>query len=141
MHRAQAHLGRGAGESLTADSVGEYCVDGHSYSADKAAALYDGDYFPPESLRHPRSFQAGHQGPAHHCGGGAGFRSLNVAFRIDLDLYACTIRPVKRYPGARPARCAGPTSGGCGSLSVSKHRRTSYGGRGVQGRDSRGGQG
>ena len=29
---------------------------------------------------------------------GGGFRSLNVAFRMDLDLYAC-IRPVKWYPG------------------------------------------
>ncbi len=29
---------------------------------------------------------------------GGGFRSLNVALRKDLDLYAC-IRPVKWYPG------------------------------------------
>ena len=67
------------------------------YSGEKAAALYDGDYFPPESLDAIREFQVGIKGPLTTPVGG-GFRSLNVAFRIDLDLYAC-IRPVKWYPG------------------------------------------
>jgi isocitrate dehydrogenase len=67
------------------------------YSGEKAAALYDGDYFPPESLNAIREFQVGIKGPLTTPVGG-GFRSLNVAFRIDLDLYAC-IRPVKWYPG------------------------------------------
>jgi isocitrate dehydrogenase len=67
------------------------------YSGEKAAALYDGDYFPPESLAAIREFQVGIKGPLTTPVGG-GFRSLNVAFRIDLDLYAC-IRPVKWYPG------------------------------------------
>jgi isocitrate dehydrogenase len=67
------------------------------YSGEKAAALYDGDYFPPESLDAIREFQVGIKGPLTTPVGG-GFRSLNVAFRIDLDLYAC-VRPVKWYPG------------------------------------------
>ena len=67
------------------------------YSGEKAAALYGGDYFPGESLDAIREFQVGIKGPLTTPVGG-GFRSLNVAFRIDLDLYAC-IRPVKWYPG------------------------------------------
>ncbi len=67
------------------------------YSGEKAAALYGGDYFPAESLRAIREFQVGIKGPLTTPVGG-GFRSLNVALRMDLDLYAC-IRPVKWYPG------------------------------------------
>lgn len=67
------------------------------YSGEKAAALYGGDFFPTESLEAIREFQVGIKGPLTTPVGG-GFRSLNVAFRIDLDLYAC-IRPVKWYPG------------------------------------------
>ena len=67
------------------------------YSGEKAAALYGGDFFPAESLDAIREFQVGIKGPLTTPVGG-GFRSLNVAFRIDLDLYAC-IRPVKWYPG------------------------------------------
>ncbi len=67
------------------------------YSGEKAAALYNGDFFPVESLEAIREFQVGIKGPLTTPVGG-GFRSLNVAFRIDLDLYAC-IRPVKWYPG------------------------------------------
>ena len=57
----------------------------------------DGDFFPAESLDAIREFQVGIKGPLTTPVGG-GFRSLNVAFRIDLDLYAC-VRPVKWYPG------------------------------------------
>src|SRR5919204_6995230 len=34
---------------------------------------------------------------------GTGFRSVNVALRQELELYAC-VRPVKAYPGARNLR-------------------------------------
>ncbi len=34
---------------------------------------------------------------------GTGFRSVNVALRQELDLYAC-VRPIKAYPGARNLR-------------------------------------
>lgn len=67
------------------------------YAGEKAAGLYDGDYFPAESLQAIREFQVGIKGPLTTPVGG-GFRSLNVALRKDLDLYAC-VRPVKWYPG------------------------------------------
>ncbi len=67
------------------------------YAGEKAANLYGGDYFPAESLAAIREFTVGIKGPLTTPVGG-GFRSLNVALRKDLDLYAC-IRPVKWYPG------------------------------------------
>jgi isocitrate dehydrogenase len=67
------------------------------YAGEKAAGLYGGDYFPAESLQAIREFVVGIKGPLTTPVGG-GFRSLNVALRKDLDLYAC-IRPVKWYPG------------------------------------------
>ena len=76
------------------------------YCGEKAAALYGGDYFPAESLDAIREFQVGIKGPLTTPVGG-GFRSLNVAFRIDLDLYAC-VRPVSGIPACL-AHCAGPT--------------------------------
>jgi isocitrate dehydrogenase len=67
------------------------------YAGEKAARVFDGDYFPAESLAAIREFLVGIKGPLTTPVGG-GFRSLNVALRQDLDLYAC-IRPVKWYPG------------------------------------------
>jgi len=67
------------------------------YAGEKAARVYGGDYFPPESLQALREFVVGIKGPLTTPVGG-GFRSLNVALRQDLDLYAC-IRPVKWFPG------------------------------------------
>jgi isocitrate dehydrogenase len=67
------------------------------YAGEKAASVFDGDYFPAESLNAIREFLVGIKGPLTTPVGG-GFRSLNVALRKDLDLYAC-IRPVKWYPG------------------------------------------
>jgi isocitrate dehydrogenase len=67
------------------------------YAGEKAAGIYGGDYFPAESLDAIREFIVGIKGPLTTPVGG-GFRSLNVALRKDLDLYAC-IRPVKWYPG------------------------------------------
>ncbi len=67
------------------------------YAGEKAAGLFGGDYFPAESLQAIREFVVGIKGPLTTPIGG-GFRSLNVALRKDLDLYAC-IRPVKWYPG------------------------------------------
>ncbi len=67
------------------------------YAGEKAAGLFGGDYFPAESLQAIREFVVGIKGPLTTPVGG-GFRSLNVALRKDLDLYAC-IRPVKWYPG------------------------------------------
>ncbi len=67
------------------------------YAGEKAAGIFGGDYFPEESLQAIRDFQVGIKGPLTTPVGG-GFRSLNVALRQELDLYAC-VRPVKWYPG------------------------------------------
>jgi isocitrate dehydrogenase len=67
------------------------------FAGEKAASLFDGDYFPRESLDAIREFAVGIKGPLTTPVGG-GFRSLNVALRKDLDLYAC-VRPVRWYPG------------------------------------------
>jgi isocitrate dehydrogenase len=67
------------------------------YAGEKAAGLYDGNYFPDETLDALRDFHVGIKGPLTTPVGG-GFRSLNVALRQELDLYAC-VRPVKWYPG------------------------------------------
>jgi isocitrate dehydrogenase len=67
------------------------------YAGEKAARIFDGDYFPRASLEAVREFLVGIKGPLTTPVGG-GFRSLNVALRKDLDLYAC-VRPVKWYPG------------------------------------------
>ena len=106
------------------------------YSGEKAAALYDGDYFPPESLDAIREFQVGIKGPLTTPVGG-GFRSLNVAFRIDLDLYAC-VRPVKWYPGV-PSPLRRPDL--VDVVIFRENTEDVYAGRGISGRDARGGQG
>ena len=67
------------------------------YAGEKAAGIYGGDYFPAESLNAIREFLVGIKGPLTTPVGG-GFRSLNVALRKDLDLYAC-VRPVRWFPG------------------------------------------
>jgi isocitrate dehydrogenase len=67
------------------------------YAGEKAAGLYDGNYFPDETLQAYRDYYVGIKGPLTTPVGG-GFRSLNVALRQELDLYAC-IRPVKWFPG------------------------------------------
>jgi len=67
------------------------------YLGEKAGHLYDGDYFPSESLDAIRELMVAIKGPLTTPVGG-GFRSLNVALRQVLDLYAC-IRPVRYYQG------------------------------------------
>ncbi|MCK5771876.1 isocitrate dehydrogenase (NADP(+)) [Algiphilus sp.] len=67
------------------------------FLGEKAAGLYDGDYFPQESLEAFQDLIVSIKGPLTTPVGG-GFRSLNVALRQDLDLYAC-VRPVRHYSG------------------------------------------
>ena len=67
------------------------------YMGEKAAAVYDGDYFPAETLQAYRDLVVSIKGPLTTPIGG-GFRSLNVSLRQDLDLYAC-VRPVRYYAG------------------------------------------
>jgi len=56
-----------------------------------------GQWLPEETLRSFKKYRVGIKGPLETPVGG-GFRSLNVAIRQNLDLYAC-IRPLKYIPG------------------------------------------
>ncbi len=67
------------------------------YLGEKAAGIYDGDYFPAETLEAIQDLMVAIKGPLTTPVGG-GFRSLNVSLRQTLDLYAC-VRPVKYYQG------------------------------------------
>ena len=67
------------------------------YAGEKAAAHYDGNFLPDETTEAMREFLVGIKGPLTTPVGG-GFRSLNVALRQILDLYAC-VRPVRYIPG------------------------------------------
>ena len=67
------------------------------YLGEKAGSLYDGNYFPPETLAAIRDLIVAIKGPLTTPVGG-GFRSLNVSLRQELDLYAC-VRPVRYYTG------------------------------------------
>ncbi len=67
------------------------------FMGEKAASLYDGNYFPQETLDALKDLVISIKGPLTTPVGG-GFRSLNVALRQELDLYAC-VRPVRYYDG------------------------------------------
>lgn len=67
------------------------------YLGEKAAGIYDGDYFPQETLDAIQDLTVAIKGPLT-TPVGEGFRSLNVSLRQTLDLYAC-VRPVKYYNG------------------------------------------
>jgi isocitrate dehydrogenase len=66
------------------------------FAGEKANGVY-GSYFPDETLAAIKEFIVAIKGPLTTPVGG-GFRSLNVALRQELDLYAC-IRPVRWFPG------------------------------------------
>ena len=67
------------------------------FMGEKAAGVYDGDYFPAETMDAMRDLLVSVKGPLTTPIGG-GFRSLNVSLRQELDLYAC-VRPVKYFDG------------------------------------------
>jgi isocitrate dehydrogenase len=67
------------------------------FMGEKAVERYDGNFFPDETREAMQDLLISIKGPLTTPVGG-GFRSLNVALRQDLDLYAC-VRPVRYYPG------------------------------------------
>ncbi|MGK0501174.1 MAG: isocitrate dehydrogenase [Oceanicoccus sp.] len=67
------------------------------YTGEKAAEMYDGDWFPAETLDAIKDYSVAIKGPLTTPVGG-GFRSLNVALRQELDLYTC-LRPVRWFEG------------------------------------------
>src|SRR6201997_3189161 len=66
------------------------------YPGEKGTALY-GQWLPEETLEALREFVVSIKGPLGTPVGG-GMRSLNVAMRQTLDLYAC-VRPIRYFPG------------------------------------------
>lgn len=68
------------------------------YAGEKAVDFYGGDdWLPEDTLFAFDEYKVGIKGPLTTPVGG-GFRSLNVAIRQKMDLYAC-VRPVKYYNG------------------------------------------
>lgn len=67
------------------------------FMGEKAAGIYNGEYFPKETLEAIQDLTVAIKGPLT-TPVGQGFRSLNVALRQALDLYAC-VRPVRHYEG------------------------------------------
>jgi isocitrate dehydrogenase len=68
------------------------------YAGEKANEVYGEEiWLPPETLEAFRTYRLGLKGPLTTPVGG-GFRSLNVALRQELDLYAC-VRPVRWFEG------------------------------------------
>ncbi len=67
------------------------------FCGEKAAELYEGDWFPAETLEAFKEYVVGIKGPLTTPVGG-GFRSLNVALRQEMDLYVCQ-RPVRWFTG------------------------------------------
>ncbi len=66
------------------------------FAGEKAKAKFD-DWLPDDTISAIREFRVAIKGPLTTPVGG-GIRSLNVALRQILDLYAC-VRPVKYYKG------------------------------------------
>ncbi|MBN1902156.1 isocitrate dehydrogenase (NADP(+)) [Candidatus Sumerlaeota bacterium] len=66
------------------------------FAGEKAKEKY-GEYLPKETLEAIRQYKIALKGPLQTPVGG-GIRSLNVALRRELDLFAC-IRPVRYFPG------------------------------------------
>jgi isocitrate dehydrogenase len=66
------------------------------FLGEKAAALY-GEAFPDEAVQAFADLVVSIKGPLTTPVGG-GMRSINVALRQTLDLYAC-VRPVRHFPG------------------------------------------
>jgi len=68
------------------------------YAGEKANKVYGaGAWFPEETLQALRDFVVSIKGPLGTPVGG-GIRSLNVAIRQQMDLYAC-VRPIRHFPG------------------------------------------
>ncbi len=72
-------------------------IDWEEKLAGEAALEKFGDLLPEDTLLSVRRNKAALKGPIT-TPVGSGFRSVNVAIRQALDLYAC-LRPVKSYPG------------------------------------------
>ena len=70
------------------------------YAGEKATEIYgENEYLPEETLDAFQRYVVSIKGPLATPTGG-GIRSLNVAIRQKLDLYAC-VRPIRHFPGVQ----------------------------------------
>ena len=70
------------------------------YAGEKATEVYGKDeYLPEETLHALENYVVSIKGPLATPTGG-GIRSLNVAIRQKMDLYAC-VRPIRYFPGVQ----------------------------------------
>jgi isocitrate dehydrogenase len=70
------------------------------YAGERATEIYgENEFLPDETLDAFRRFLVSIKGPLSTPTGG-GIRSLNVAIRQTLDLYAC-VRPIRYFPGVQ----------------------------------------
>ncbi|MEO1204238.1 MAG: NADP-dependent isocitrate dehydrogenase, partial [Pseudomonadota bacterium] len=70
------------------------------YAGEKATEVYGKDIFLPDETLHAfQQFVVSIKGPLATPTGG-GIRSLNVAIRQTMDLYAC-VRPIRYFPGVQ----------------------------------------
>ena len=70
------------------------------YAGEKATEIYGDDMFMPDETLHAfETYLVSIKGPLSTPTGG-GIRSLNVAIRQKLDLYAC-VRPIQYFPGVQ----------------------------------------
>ena len=70
------------------------------YAGEKAVEVYgENEYLPDETLHAFQKYLVSIKGPLSTPTGG-GIRSLNVAIRQTLDLYAC-VRPIRYFPGVQ----------------------------------------
>ncbi len=76
---------------------GERKIAWHEVLAGEKSFKQTGDWLPQATLEDIRRYRVAIKGPLTTPIGG-GFRSLNVALRLELDLYAC-VRPVRWFPG------------------------------------------
>src|SRR4028119_2280396 len=107
-HRVTLIPGDGTGPELTEATrralEAAAATSGSSFDWDVQQAGVDimesaGTPLPPETLESIRQTKVAIKGPIT-TPIGTGFRSVNVALRAELELYAC-LRPCKTYPGVR----------------------------------------
>jgi len=84
-------------EAVSRAYGGERKINWLALLAGEKAYTQTGTWIPEETVEQIRSYRVAIKGPLTTPVGG-GFRSLNVALRQELNLYAC-IRPVKYIPG------------------------------------------
>jgi isocitrate dehydrogenase len=83
--------------AVRADWAGRRRIEWREVLAGEKAHRGTGDWLPEETLNDLRTFRVGLKGPLS-TPVGKGIRSLNVALRQRLDLYAC-VRPVRHFAG------------------------------------------